>query len=374
MNPQHRFERRPAKPTLHPRRVVGGLRMQARAANAAGISSTQSAAGSTAPAVKNPIAPIDPAAPASPTGWNWASTRWMRLAEANAPGDQLAEGLEYARAGQTRSMEVGPGLITGRVQGRATSAYRTSLSLSTFTHDQWESVVNAINAQAKYGASILAGELPSNIEDLFAPQGLRLFPAAPGDLVPSCTCSVFTGRQQDMTAMPSSALANGDGPGAQTYHNTPTPWCKHVCCLMYLIAERLGNHPLLILSMRGMADADLVERLRQHRALAGLQRAGGTAPSGPTPVYLAHVPRPPNSPATLPLQEMATDFWAAPDPSALEQIDLHIAPPEVSHPLLRRLGPSPFSGAKFPLVGLLATCYDVISQAAIRDAASDPSV
>ena len=37
-----------------------------------------------------------------------------------------------------------------------------------------------------------------------------------------------------------------------------------------------------------------------------------------------------------------------------------------SKQLLRRIGPSPFTGAKFPLAGLLATCYDAISQAVIR--------
>ena len=37
------------------------------------------------------------------------------------------------------------------------------------------------------------------------------------------------------------------------------------------------------------------------------------------------------------------------------------------HPLLRRLGPSPFESSRFPFVGLLATCYDVISKAALMN-------
>ncbi|MBY0260823.1 MAG: hypothetical protein K2Q20_00665, partial [Phycisphaerales bacterium] len=66
-------------------------------------------------------------------------------------------------------------------------------------------------------------------------------------------------------------------------------------------------------------------------------------------------------------------FWTAPDPEALAGLDMPIALPEVSHPLLRRVGPSPFVGAKFPLVGLLATCYDVISQSVIDSAAGEPA-
>jgi len=35
--------------------------------------------------------------------------------------------------------------------------------------------------------------------------------------------------------------------------------------------------------------------------------------------------------------------------------------------LLRRLGPSPFPEGRFPLIGLMATCYQLIGEAAIRE-------
>jgi hypothetical protein len=59
-------------------------------------------------------------------------------------------------------------------------------------------------------------------------------------------------------------------------------------------------------------------------------------------------------------------FWeAGPE---LAQIDTPMGEPEVSHVLLRRLGPSPFTESRFPLVGLLATCYEVVSEHARREA------
>lgn len=143
---------------------------------------------------------------------------------------------------------------------------------------------------------------------------------------------------------------------------------------MYLVAERIGQNPLMVLALRGMPEADVVERLRQARALAGMQRtpAAGAAPgggpsgvqTGATTVYAPHVPVVDR--ANGPLSECVHNFWTAPDPEALAQLECPITPPEVSHPLLRRLGPSPFAGAKFPMVGLLATCYDVISAGAIK--------
>ncbi len=331
-----RIERRPplpAKPTANPRRVVGGVRLQAKvapgpdAAIATGISGT----------------------------WGWASSRWMRLAENNAPGGQLAEGLDYARLGQARSLEIRPGVISAKVQGRMPGAYRVEIRLPVFAHEQWEQIVAAMATQARYGASVASGELPSNIEDLFAPLGLRLFPAEAPDVAMSCSCAVFRGEE-----------------GHQA-----TPWCKHVCCAMFLFAEKLTREPLLVIALRGLAEQDLLERLRQQRSIAGAVRTGGAGVA----VYVQHVPgaAEPDSPWNRPLEESASEFWSTGPrgEESLASLELPIQPPAISHPLLRRLGPSPWAGvagAKFPLVGLLATCYDMVSESVVRSAESEEPV
>jgi uncharacterized Zn finger protein len=293
--PAQRFDRRPAKPTLKPRRVLGGVRLTARK-----------------PGIEAP----------------WVVQRWMRLVESAAPGDQLAEGLEYARLGQARSLDVAAGSITARVQGRLPRAYSTVIRMPLFTHTQWEPVIGVMLEQARYAASLLAGELPANIEDLFVPFGLKLFPAGPSDLAIACNCAVF---------------AEGQG-----------PWCKHACCVMALVADRLAADPFLIFTLRGLRQDDLIESLRQRR-VAGSAKAV----SGSSPIYTPHLPgiADRQSPA---LQDCLSSFWSA--GPGLDDLDLPIEPPDVVHPLLRRIGPSPFAGAKFPLVGLLATCYDLISQ------------
>lgn len=335
-----RPERRPPlppKPTANPRRVVGGVRLQTRVGP---IATAAAAQGATTAAF---------AAGMSGT-WGWASSRWMRLAENHAPGEQLAEGLEYARLGQTRSLEVRPGSVSARVQGRMPGAYKVEIRLPAFTAEQWERVLAAMAEQARYGAPLASGELPSNIEDLFAPLGLRLFPAEAPDLATSCTCEVFRG-----------------GPGRAG----GTPWCKHVCCAMFLIAERLGREPLLIFALRGLPEQELLERLRQQRALVGAARTGGAA----VPVHAQHVAgaADPQSPWNRPLEEAIDEFWGTGERGrrAIDSLEVPLEPPAVTHPLLRRLGPSPWAGqagAKFPLVGLLATCYDVVSQSVLRDA------
>lgn len=352
------FDKKIVRPTLHPRRVVGGVRLQGRppALTAGEGADAAEATGAGAPGA---------------VGWTWASARWMRPVEGRAPGGQLAEGLEYARAGQTRSMDVRAGAVSARVQGRMPQAYKTAVRLPTFTPEQWEKVLANMASQAKYAASLLAGELPTNIEDLFAPAGLSLFPADASDFSTSCECDAFTGRVRDYGPLPPVQSPENAGTStvapkkpAQT-PTTPgpggTPLCKHVCCLMYLVADRLATSPLTVFALRGLPEQDLLERLRQARALQGLQRSG----AGAAPVYTPHVPG--LATQTTPLDDLAQNFWTPQDPDALTDIDMPIAGPEVSHPLLRRIGPSPFAGAKFPITGLLATCYDVISEAVIRE-------
>lgn len=287
-------------PTAKPRRVTGGIRAGADPAEGPNL---------------------------------WAAQRWMRLIEGaveagKASPDQLAEGLEYARIGQTRTLTIGSGAIDARVQGRLPRAYRVQIRVPTFPAAQWERVVGAMLGQARYVARLLAGELPANIEDVFMPEGLRLFPSQPQDVAVSCTCDV-------------------EG-----------PWCKHACCVMKLVSNRLISEPFLVFQLRGMPQEDLLERIRAHRAAAGGGTGGGSAP-----VFMPHLAGVADRPSPK-LDECVDRFFAA--GASLDDLDLSVHPPEVSHPLLRRLGPSPFDRAKFPLVGLLATCYDVVGAAALE--------
>ncbi len=261
----------------------------------------------------------------------WVGQRWLRLFENAAAAEALLGGLDYSKRGQTRSIVFEPGMMLAKVQGRAPRAYEVVIKIPTFSHEVWEQGMAAMTEQAIYAAKLLAGEMPRNIEDLFAPLGVRLFPAEADDVEVSCSCKE-------------------DG-----------PWCKHVCCLGYLAGEILDAEPFEIFSLRGMAIGDVSERLRQRRAVAA--SAGGAAP--------AYTQRPlPDEALNAPALELCLDeFWSA--GKGLDELETLIEPPVVSHPLLRRLGPSPFENAKFPLVGLLATCYDTMSKWVIERSAGE---
>lgn len=266
---------------------------------------------------------------------SWITQRLLRVAQEGADGQINREGLEYARAGQTKRLVVEGTLCEGIIQGRSDKPYTTELALAQFSaHDQ-EQIIAAMANQMRYAAKLLAGELPSNIEDVFAPLDLRLFPSEPEDLSPTCSCPDWTKEQ---------------------------PWCKHAVCLTALLAERLGNEPMEVFGLHGMPGQELIDGLRQHRAI-------GVQGPGPAPVLVPHI-QGVSDMSSPPLEDQIDQFWSVGE--ELENLDTPIEPPPVNCVLLRRLGPSPFLG-HFPLVGLMQTCYELIGQAALNlDDNTDP--
>ncbi len=259
---------------------------------------------------------------------SWVTQRLMRVAEEGAQGDIYREGLEYARAGQTKRFTLEGTLCEGIIQGRSDKPYTTTLALSRFDAEAQEQIVAAMADQVRYAAKLLSGELPSNIEDVFAPLGLRLFPTEPADITPVCSCPDWSEDE---------------------------PWCKHAVCLTAILAERLGSEPMDVFGLHGMPGSDLVDALRQKRAV-------GVQGPGPSPVLAPLVPGVSDAPSA-PLEDAIDSFWDV--GASLDELDTPIEPPPVSCVLLRRLGPSPFIG-RFPLVGLLQTCYELIGSDMIR--------
>jgi uncharacterized Zn finger protein len=103
---------------------------------------------------------------------------------------------------------------------------------------RWDAIVDALAAQAGYAARLLAGELPHEIEDVFAQAGVALFPERGSHLTTSCTCPDWA-----------------------------TP-CKHAAAVCYLMAEAFDDDPFLLLAFRGREREALLDELRDRRGVA----------------------------------------------------------------------------------------------------------
>lgn len=243
----------------------------------------------------------------------WPADAWSTLLLSGIEDTVKTEALDYARAGQTATLQITAAGIEATVQGRAARPYTVRIEPETLSTADWDRVVAIMAREAVYSAKLLAGEMPPLVEQPFASLGRQLIPTDSAAVKRTCTCGL------------------------------PNP-CKHIGCVAALVIERLSGDPLLAFTLRGLDGQRLLERLQEARAIAtrGLARAHSTPPV----VEVA--------PEPTPLERSLENFWR---PG--RQIDEMPAETEpfAPHALLRRLGQSPLQG-KFPLVGLLASIYD----------------
>jgi uncharacterized Zn finger protein len=168
-------------------------------------------------------------------GQTWWSTRFVTVLEDIGLGNRLERGRTYARKGQVISFDIDAGVVTARVQGSRPRPYRVRLGIIAFGKPQWAKLERTLADSAWYGAKLLAGEMPEDIEEVFAGQGLSLFPAAASDLSMDCTCPDW---------------------------EVP---CKHIAAVFYLLAEAFDEDPFAILAWRGRDREDLLANLRAAR-------------------------------------------------------------------------------------------------------------
>jgi uncharacterized Zn finger protein len=169
-------------------------------------------------------------------GASWWSRRFLTVLESFAMGSRLTRGRNYARRGQVISLEVRPGEVRAKVQGSRVRPYDARIGVAAFTELVWAKAEIALSEQALPSAKLLAGEVPPELEDLFAAAGAPLFPRTVNELDQRCSCPDY---------------------------EVP---CKHLAATFYLLAEAFDDDPFLILRWRGRDREALLGRLRELRA------------------------------------------------------------------------------------------------------------
>ncbi|MEM9082173.1 MAG: hypothetical protein AAGB34_01160 [Planctomycetota bacterium] len=266
------------------------------------------------------------------SGLDWLARNWLSIFREGVSEDEMLGGWDYATRGQTRTIEILPGRVVAAVQGHRYRAVETIIEVPVFTHDEWERLIEKLSDESIHAARLLAGEITPDIEPVMQALSLSFLPQSFTDL------TVSHAVESEPTTSP------------------------YAMCTAILASELIQRDPFHVFTLRGMPSEELLERLRQRRT--------ATASGGRSAQLFAGLSLMPGE--ATPLESLTDRFWE----SAESTGSLDTAPrrPEVPHALLRRLGPSPFSQSKFPLVGLLATCYDMISNAAIQGEATPPSV
>jgi len=260
-------------------------------------------------------------------GEQWWSRRFIGVLESYGMSGRLARGRSYARAGQVIDFELSQGKVTARVQGSRVRPYQVRIGVLPLTTAQWQRVQQRLAGQALFRAKLLAGEMPHEIEEVFADCGTPLFPRLAGDLDMRCSCPDW---------------------------EVP---CKHLAAVCYVLAEEFDRDPFAMLAWRGRGRDDLLAALRRIQAQGSGSRApdddaAGPAGSPPGTALRAVLDGP-----APPLEHCLEAFWS-PGLSPARLRALSAAPgPAAPDLLLRMFPPPPVRVRGKDLADVLAPAY-----------------
>ena len=269
-------------------------------------------------------------------GEQWWSRRFIGVLESYGMSGRLQRGRSYARKGQVIEFSLTQGTVTARVQGSRPQPYNVRITVLPLTKPQWRAVEQRLASQALFRAKLLAGEMPAEIEEVFASCGTPLFPRSAADLDMHCSCPDW---------------------------GVP---CKHLAAVCYVLAEAFDEDPFEMLAWRGRSRGALLAALRQsgpRRAASRTDAAEAAVPDQAESVGAASATHAVLADVTGPPLARALDgFWAP----GLSQARLRaLATPQVTTAapdlLLRMFDPPPVAVRDKDLRDVLRPAYEQLA-------------
>ncbi len=258
----------------------------------------------------------------------WWSKRFVEVLDTYGLGARMQRGKRYARSGQLLSFEVNLGELLAEVQGSRRTPYLVTVHAPATSDTQWAEVDAALASRVRFAARLLAGEVPGELEDVFASAGVALLPKRWSDVSARCTC-------------PDDANP-----------------CKHIAATLYVFADRLDSDPWLLLEWRGRTREQILGSLLPRTATssdasvagngseavdAGLTGANDVAPWWPLDPRRARPLR-----GDRPVESEAGQL-------------LDVDPPDPPEIILRRLDDLALEVQGIPVAELLPEAYRVVT-------------
>ncbi|MGW1093946.1 SWIM zinc finger family protein, partial [Streptomyces sp. NPDC002596] len=245
----------------------------------------------------------------------WWGQAWVDALEASTlDAGRLSRGRTYTRKGMVGPVTAAPGLLRAEVEGSNPWPYAAAVHLRVLTDAQWNTLLDAIAAQAGRTAALLDGEMPADLVDDARTAGVPLLPE-PSELDPECSCPDW---------------------------GYP---CKHAAALCYATAAHLDDDPFWLFTLRGRTKDAVLSALRTRRqALTGTTSQTDDAPRG----------------QGVPARDAFVSFSGVFNPPAPEPVEASWGEPETA--------PSPLTtepppGAPFTLDDLEALTRDTAQRA-----------
>jgi len=193
-------------------------------------------------------------------GTEWWTRQWIGALEAFGWENRLQRGRTYARTGRVQTLLIEAGTAEARVRGSRPVPYRVVIRLRAFPRFVWKGVLDLIAEKARYGGQLLAGEMPADIDELFAASGYSLFPRTQSELNTRCSC-------------PDDANP-----------------CKHIAAVHYVLGSQFDADPFVLFRLRGMPRETLLAEIRARRHMPEASPASASLEATaqpPRPISLA---------------------------------------------------------------------------------------
>ena len=248
---------------------------------------------------------------------NWWGQRWVKVLESFQIGERLNRGRTYARKGQVMDIQIDKGSVKGMVQGSRARPYKVEVRFQVLSKTQWRQIVKELSNRFITMAKLLAGEMPEDMEEVFAQAKLSLFPHKLKEIETDCSCPDWSNP------------------------------CKHTAAVFYLLGEEFDRDPFLLFKLRGLSREELFDML-------------GCGPGAATPLAVSG-PDQPLEPAPEESPPETSSFWGGEEP--LDDLLGVVRLPEVSATLPKRLGSFPFWRGKVPFLEALEPCYLKVASA-----------
>ncbi len=187
----------------------------------------------------------------------WWALQWLDLLEKYRFKKRLERGRNYAKEGNVLGIEFAETEVQARVQGTADEPYDITIGLETFSEEDWDHAIELLADRASYAAQLLVGQMPDDIEAVFAKSGLNLFPFNLSEVRSHCSCP------------------------------DPQNPCKHVAAVYYLLGDRFSEDPFVLFQLRGRTRERVLAQIRQQRAQSCQNQ--GDAPAAPANLAAAAV-------------------------------------------------------------------------------------
>ncbi|GLI29285.1 MULTISPECIES: hypothetical protein [Brachybacterium] len=188
-----------------------------------------------------------------PIGTAWQAVALREAAERLLGPGRAGRGRTDARAGRVQWLEVEPGAARAAVEDPDGGLHQARLDLPAYRDGDREVFLQVARAHPELPARLAAGTYPEQIETELAPSMLSLLPRDAAELSHDCDCL--------------------DWPGP----------CRHVSALVYVLVEAVDEHPVHLLTLRGIRLEELVAPVAPAAGAAGPPRGEDAHGSGDGP-------------------------------------------------------------------------------------------